>query len=285
MEKIGKDEILALIALMADDDRFVIETVDRKVQNMTLDQVGVMAEMVYDMAKSPQDRTILYRMSDLSAEVVIAHLERELSDPYPDINNALYLLTRLVKPFLKREEFDSTYIPIVEQIAMELHHDGSPLENMEILNHIFFDRCDFKITLDINRGMDALTIDSLFKNKCGFPPLMMVSYLFVARNVGIPLYPIMLQGAGLCVAYLHNGEVLFVADPSNGGRMFSVKQLKENLQKFSNGKKWDEQQLRGTPDDKMIIWLYLDSLSHFAAVKKNEALLKILKKASYRLFR
>jgi hypothetical protein len=129
MADIDLKELKSLEILLGDPDPEVVQAVNNRILELGRDALDYFVLSMEMIPRSNVDKKLVRRINSLYVELILSELKREMSTPYPDLTNGLYLLTALAKPTLKREEFDQAYIPVVEEVVKELNRAAKMLEN------------------------------------------------------------------------------------------------------------------------------------------------------------
>ena len=229
---------------------------------------------------SKVDKKMLRRINSLYVDLILSELKREVSTPYPDLTNGLYLLTALARPRLTRDEFDYAYIPVVEELVKELNPDGTAVENIELMNHVFFHRFGMECVKEHSVGTKSVLVNDLFRHLKGFPVSVAIAYFLVARNAGLPIYPIPTPATGFSAAYIYKDTTILAIDIGDNGKIFSIPSFIEAMRNMYPKTKLADEDLLVAGDDKMVLGIYIESLSSYFEYENKEALSKIYDKAS-----
>lgn len=280
MADIDLKELKSLEILLGDPDPEVAQAVNNRILELGRDALDYFVLRMEMIPRSNVDKKLVRRINSLYVELILSELKREMSTPYPDLTNGLYLLTALAKPTLKREEFDQAYISVVEEVVKELNSDGTAIENVQLMNHVFFNRFGIECVKEHSQGAKSVMVDDLFHCQKGFPVSVAIAYFLVARNAGLPIYPIPTPATGFSAAYLYNDTTILAIDIGDKGKIFSVPSFIEAMRNMYPKSKLDDEQLLVAGDDKMVLGIYIESLSSFFEYENKEALSKIYDKAS-----
>lgn len=280
MESVDRQELLSLLILLEDTDPFVVEAVDCRVLEIGRAALDFLLKSREGAACRSKDDAVMDRIIDLYRKYILTELKAELSTGYPDLTNSLYLLTALADPWLTRDAFDAGYIPIVEELLKELNTDGTAIENVEIMNYVFFHRFKFRCVNRHSVGGNSVLMNRLLENRKGFPVAVAIAYFLVARNAGLPIFPIPTPSTGFSAVYIYNGTTILAIDVGDKGKIFPVPAFIEALRNMYPGSRLSDEQLLVPGDDKMVLGIYIESLASYFEYQNKEALVKIYDKAS-----
>ena len=140
------------------------------------------------------------------------------------------------------------------------------IENIRILNHIFFHRLKFTLyDVQLQDPKYAPVSDAL-KTRNGNPFTLAFIYLMICQVAGLPVELVCFPG-GFIPVYVEGGKVLFYINIYRGGDIF----LKDRLQGFlkATGLKIDQQNFRRR-DESAMLTLYLESLLYIHSNRKDD---------------
>jgi len=130
-------------------------------------------------------------------------------------------------------------------IWLELSHHLTPLEQVNIFNHVLYTILEFSPKASSRNFF----IHKAIENKCGNGLMMGVLYLIIAHDLDMPVYGVNLPNNRFILAYTNGhinfglddedarGKVLFHINPLNRGAIFSRNELLSELEK--RGEKLD----------------------------------------------
>ncbi len=224
-------ELKALVRLLDDPDISVFSQIEERILVFGEDAVDLLEKT----SKNSFDNEVNNRFNELIRKIRFNSVFAKLADwkhneeaglfeaalsisaiQYPDMNmNAL------------RKEMDR----ITRDVWLEMNEDLTPLEKVQILNHIFFEIHSFYG----NKGNLGAPQNSLIKDvlesKKGNSVSMSILYLEIAHRLNMPIYGIDLP-QNFVLAYVNddnvlsaNHRVLFYINPFNKGIIFTKKDI------------------------------------------------------------
>ncbi len=253
-------ELKSLVALFDDTDDEVISAVNDKM----LDRGSTVLQELYYLYENESSQKTKEAIADrilfLTNEFIIEELEEialyaEGGGEF-DLWQGLYLVSKLLSPDITRSYFENRLFSMIEELSSEITEEKTPVEKVEIFNHLFFHRFLFKLKeYPLNQESTSVFISVLDSRK-GNPITVSIIYLLLARSIGLDIYPLCFQG-GMIPSFVQDGEVLFYMNMSNRGEIFLENKLKESLKQ--QGLKMDELFLDVRGDEILVI-TYLELL-------------------------
>ena len=130
-----------------------------------------------------------------------------------------YLLSALFNPAVSREEYNAAVMPAVIAVMAETSDDKTAVENLGILNHIFYKRYGFTATDPFGMTEDNTLIMNVLSGRKGNPIALSMVYFIIAQGAGLPIYPLCFKG-GFVPVYEENGRILFNINVFHQGEAF-----------------------------------------------------------------
>ncbi|MCF0172475.1 MAG: hypothetical protein HUJ91_01885 [Bacteroidales bacterium] len=129
---------------------------------------------------------------------------------------------------ISREAYWELVMPIAVQVMAETSPLKTAVENVHILNHIFYQRCGFKPTEPFDIQLTTTRISDVVRNRKGNPFVLSILYFMIAQSAGLPIYPMSFTG-GFVPVYVEDGEVLFNINVFHEGEIFFEKNITSTL--------------------------------------------------------
>ena len=216
-------ELHALISLLEDPDEGIYSTVRQE-----LEQIGEAALSPLRQALEQEGHGVIFlnRAKALSDhlgtdEVRGGFAEWTGSDDHL-VGQALLLLDRYVDPARSAEGLKESLQRIRQDIWLELNDDMTALEQVKVVNRIFFEHHGFSGT----RGGAAKPADALprevLASKKGNSLALGALYLAMAQELGLPIHGVNLPNHFI-LAYCDGGHLgEFSQDGGPGGILFYI---------------------------------------------------------------
>ena len=216
-------ELHALISLLEDPDEGIYTTVKQELERIgeaavpslrkALEEDGHGA-MFLDRAKSILDQ--------LATDEIRTSFAGWVESPDHGLTTALLLLDQYVDPASETSSLREDLQRIRQDIWLELHDDMTALEQVRVVNRIFFEHHGFDGTRGgAARPMHALPSQVLSQRK-GNSLALGALYLAMVQELGLPIHGVNLPNHFI-LAYCDGGHLgEFSADGSPGSVLFYI---------------------------------------------------------------
>ena len=222
----------ALISLMDEPD----ETAYLKIR----DQVYGFGQEALPFLEKAVERTfdelMLQRIMAVMQSIRQENLYRDLLDwvqlGSSDLMKGYLLITRSQYPDLDETSVQTRIEKIRMDMWLELNNNLTALENIQVMNHIFFDINKFegnKINLNAPQNQ---YLNTLLDTRMGSPLSLGMLYMILASKLNLPVYGVNLPQhfilAYLAEPGLHDpteDDVLFYINPFNKGAVFTRREI------------------------------------------------------------
>jgi regulator of sirC expression with transglutaminase-like and TPR domain len=258
-------ELRSLIDLFDDTDEAVVTAVNERMFSRGVSVINDLTHQ-YNIEKSPLVKEyIADRIRFLSNEFVLKSLEKLVDSPYIDLERGLFLISKLLNTDLDEIYYEDVLSILLEDIKKEINDRMTAMEKVEVFNHIFYKRLLFKCRdYPITRESTS-NIISVMSSRHGSPIPISIIYFLLARCAGVDIYPLSFSG-GFVPAYVQKNKVLFYVDVIKDGEIFS----EDKLRFFMEAQGIDvENNTFEVREDKVLLIIYLESLSYIYLLKKD----------------
>ena len=130
-----------------------------------------------------------------------------------------FLVCLLAEPSLRREDYMARVMPPIMAALEEISDDKTALENVTLLNHVFYKRYGYSVSNPFDMSLDNSLLMRVAKNRHGNPFALSLLYFIVAQGAGLPIYPLCFTG-GFVPVYEENGKILFNINVFHQGEIF-----------------------------------------------------------------
>lgn len=250
-----------LFVLLDDPDPVSVKYVNERVFALGEDALYRFVAMTEMLPEGAEKKRYMVRISSLCEYVTLKRLDMEISTGYPDIPESMYLITRLMNPFLSKGYFKSLYEDLGDTILADINDMRTAVENVEIFNFHFFKRFkvqDRDVTHDLRSG--NILVDVL-KSCSGLSVMMVLIYFMVARYVGLRVFPVAYNNEGYIPGYVEKSRVLFVVNIFEQGRIVDLS---------------SDRHVYHAESDLAVLGLYSEVLSVLAKRENNFSRVKLL---------
>lgn len=243
----------ALIYLIDDPDITVREEVTSKILQLGNEILPSLKQTLENLPfDSPEG---IERLNHLIDEIEFHKISTQIiewtQDP-DDLLKGIWLTNLTNGSEINYNDLNKEIERIKLEVWLDLRNDLTALEKVNILNHVFFKRFNFKGDNDDYHNPDNSFLNRVLKKKKGNPISLAAIYSIVAQQLYIPIYGVNLP-QHFILAYLdipnlpspsadskgfnkdvENGyDVLFYINPFNDGAVFGKKHIEVFLQQIN----------------------------------------------------
>lgn len=238
---IAQEELNALIYLLDDPD----QEVNRHVFNKLTSLGNPIIPSLYDAWEHTKDN---HQQSKL--EQIIHNIQYDdtltafhdwFNQSYSNLTDGLLIISRLRYPDVNEYRLINELNRIKRAISMEMGDFLSPIEQINIFNHIFYREIGFTASEEEFSNPDSFFLARIIESKKGNPLSIGVLYQAIARSLNIPVYGVELPNV-FCLSYMkheqneldllqddNQREILFYINPMTNGLIFTRHEIKKYL--------------------------------------------------------
>ncbi|MBR0500492.1 MAG: hypothetical protein IJJ72_05815 [Bacteroidales bacterium] len=265
---VDPEELEQLVGLFDDRDTVVTGLVNDRLASFGPEVVRSLRNLA-EREQSPVRKSLIVdRAQSLNTEFKLADFQDFTTRaPGPlSLFEGSWILSSLFDYTLQRERYEDLFFRCSQEYLAEGSDMRTGIENIRILNHIFFHRLKFTLyDVQLQDPKYAPVSDAL-KTRNGNPFTLAFIYLMICQVAGLPVELVCFPG-GFIPVYVEGGKVLFYINIYRGGDIF----LKDRLQGFlkATGLKIDQQNFRRR-DESAMLTLYLESLLYIHSNRKDD---------------
>ena len=265
---VDPEELEPLVGLFDDRDTVVTGLVNDRLASFGPEVVRSLRNMA-EREQSPVRKSLIVdRAQSLNTEFKLADFQDFTTRaPGPlSLFEGSWILSSLFDYTLQRERYEDLFFRCSQEYLAEGSDMRTGIENIRILNHIFFHHLKFTLyDVQLQDPKYAPVSDAL-KTRNGNPFTLAFIYLMICQVAGLPVELVCFPG-GFIPVYVEGGKVLFYINIYRGGDIF----LKDRLQGFlkATGLKIDQQNFRRR-DESAMLTLYLESLLYIHSNRKDD---------------
>lgn len=235
-EELNRKELNALISLLDDPDENIFNHIKDKLMSMGQDVIPVLE----DAWEHSFDTVIQNRIEDIIHKIQFDKISQSLSEwAKPQNQNLLegaLFIARYQYPDLNEQKIRKHLDQIKQDVWLELNGNLTALEQVKVINHIFFDVHNFSGNTTNYHAPQNSYINNVLESKKGNPLSLSLLYAIVAQGLGIPIYGVNLpehfvlayKDVNSSLPALKNApktNVLFYINPFSKGAIFNRKEV------------------------------------------------------------
>ena len=229
-------ELKAMIKLIDDPNKVIYDAIRANLLNL-----GTIAlEELKKNAKKHKEGLALERINSIVKEIEFAAtlnlLTNWVNEGGDDLLNGVYLIAKYNFPELDFIALTQQIEKIKRDAWLQMNENLTPLEQIKVLNHIFFNIHKFVRNISDFYSPDNSYINRVIDTKKGNPITLAITYLIVGVKLGLPLYGVNLP-KNFILAYVEelydsgldteveNKIVSFYVNPYNNGAVLTKREI------------------------------------------------------------
>ena len=237
-----ESEIQALVKLLDDDDKEVLNHVYSKIKSFGVEILPSL-ENAWTAELNPLQHDRLEELiHDIQFQTVCDELISWVETEDMDLLHGYYIVTKYFFPDLKFDDIQKQIYKIKQSIWLELNYNQTPLEQIQIFNQVFYGYHGFS-GIQLSEKFEHYCINNLLETKHGSSISLGLLYQIIAGELNLPVYGVpLIKYYVVCfckrtIRDFSNGdelerEIMFYINPVNRGSLFSRNEIKEYLEKM-----------------------------------------------------
>lgn len=226
----ANNELRALVSLLDEPNESNFLHIQERIFKYGADVIPVLE----DVWENSFDELIQQRIENIIHIINFKQIKEDLFDCITqtptDLLRAFFLISKFQYPELNYDAIYSKFNTIRKDIWLEMNPNLTALEQIKVLNHVFFEIHQIKPNKDAQKSFNLLFINNLLDSKSGNPLSLGILYLILAQSVHLPVFAVNIpQNLILCfskgISKLEKKDVLFYINPFNNGIIFTNKEI------------------------------------------------------------
>ena len=274
---IDPEELEPLVALLDDRDSVVTELVDGRLASFGPEVVRSLRNRAERESDPALRALITERGRRLNTEFRLADLQDFTSRPPGPLSlfEGSWIISSLLDWTLTRDRYEELFFRCSQEYLAEGSDARTGVENIRILNHIFYHRLGFTLYDVQLRKTEHSLVSEALRTRQGNPFVLALIYLMICQVSGLPVELLCFTG-GFVPAYVEGGRVLFYINVYRGGDIFPKERFDMLLK--ATGLQVDKKSIRRR-DESAMLTLYLESLLYIHSQGSNDPLCTTLERA------
>jgi regulator of sirC expression with transglutaminase-like and TPR domain len=212
-------EIKALVSLLDDNDSEITAHVEAKIRSLGRDIIPLL-ETEWESSFSP---TVQQKIEEIIHELQLEALEERLIawklGGGIDLIEGMWIVATYLYPDLTYEKVKVEIDQYYYQVWPHFREGASPVEQVKLLNNIFFGELRFGANTKNFHSATNSMINSVLELRRGNPISLCIIYMYIARRLGMPVYGVNLPS--LFVLTYKTDQIQFYINVFNRGIIFS----------------------------------------------------------------
>jgi regulator of sirC expression with transglutaminase-like and TPR domain len=224
------NELKALVSLLDEPNELNYINIQNRIFSYGIEIIPVLEEVW----ENSFDELIQARVENLIHTINFNNIKAELviwrENDSENLLNGFILVSKYQYPDLNIGNVIDKVNLIKKDMWLEINLNLTALEQIKVLNHVFFDIHNFKSNRDNPNSFNFLFINNLLETKKGTPLSLGVLYLILAQSLHLPIYGVDLP-QNFILTYIKSKksitkqDILFYINPFNKGIVFSIREI------------------------------------------------------------
>lgn len=232
----GLKSLQALISMVDEPDDSVYSSLKSKLLSYQKDALPTLKEAWMTATNLLVVSRLGELMDEINLRLVFNELEAFLLDGAKGLIKAMFLVNSIGDKNFDEKLCQSKIELLFKDAWLEMNENLTALEQIKVLNHIFFSIHKYNNSPEANEVVNDFLIAALVNSKEGNATSMGMLYLAIAQYLKIPVYGVNLPGH-LILAYVDDRfrlkdadgykreDVLFYINPFNKGAVFTESEI------------------------------------------------------------
>ncbi|MCA0232835.1 MAG: transglutaminase-like domain-containing protein [Bacteroidetes bacterium] len=214
-----EQEIKALVSLLDDDDKEVLQLVENEIRQQREIIIPYLENEWEGAGFNPKiQRRIEELVHDLQYEVLVERLSDWHHGGAIDLLEGLWIIATYQYPDLSLESLRSDFEQFYYETWLEFKEDMHPIDQIRALNHVFFSKLKFGSNTKNFHAASNSMINVVLESRKGNPITLCCIYMIVAQRLNMPVYGVNLPN--LFVLTYKKDAVQFYINVFNKGLVF-----------------------------------------------------------------
>jgi regulator of sirC expression with transglutaminase-like and TPR domain len=212
-------ELKALVSLLDDDDREVLQHVESRIMSLGGDIIPHLEEFWEQSFNPLVQRRLEDMIHTLQYEQLRSRLHEYKEKGADDLLEGMWLVATYQFPDLDLQKLRQDIEQIYYDVWLEFKPDLHPFDQIKLLNSVIFNKLRFSANTRNFHSPNNSFINSLLETKKGNPIGLCVLYILVGQRLNLPVYGVNLPNLFICTYKTEQAQ--FYINAFNRGLIFS----------------------------------------------------------------
>jgi regulator of sirC expression with transglutaminase-like and TPR domain len=244
MPELNNKELKALISLLDDEDEEVLDHVSKKLYALGKDGIPILASAYENTDNSIVQTRLEELIQNIQFDNVKDRFSYWIQSKEQDLLEAALIIAHIQYPNIDESAIQQKINSLAKAVWIELNAALSPLEELQVINQVFFQLHGYLGVQTPTPDFDLGYINKVFDTKKGNSLSLGIIFLIIAQKNDMPIYGINLPYhfiMAYCKKHLNNDildrnlndkDVMFYINPLNKGIAFSRIEITNYLEQM-----------------------------------------------------
>jgi len=236
---VDEKEIASLIKLLDDPDPEIFNHIEDKLLNYGYSAISYL-EKAWEQSF---DALLQERIENLVHKIQYQNVKEDLSLWHQsggfDLLRGILIVNKYQYPDLDEQKIINQIEVIKRDIWLQMMYDGSPIEKIKLINHVFYTIYGFSGNTTNHKDPQNSYLSQVLESKKGNQISLAIIYSIIAQKLDIPIYGVNLP-QHFILAYEDENEkaadengILFYINVFNKGYVFGKKDIDQFLKQLN----------------------------------------------------
>lgn len=225
------NQLKALISLLDDEDREVVEHVEQQIRQMGGQMIPLLETEWESSFNSSLQKRIEEIIHDLQYESVLDRMRDWKNGGGLDLLEGLWIVATYQYPDLSLTKLRQDVEQLFFDVWVDFKPDMHPDEQIKAMNAAFFSKLKFAPNTKHFHSPSNSMINQVLESRRGNPITLCVLYMLIARRLNLPVYGVNLPNL-FVLTYKNNG-VQFYINVFNRGLVFTTKDIDQYIDQLN----------------------------------------------------
>lgn len=203
-------EIKALISLLDDEDREVVDHVEERIRQMGGRLIPFL-ETEWEGSFSPNlQKRIEELIHDLQYQSVLERIRDWRNGGGMDLLEGLWIIATYQYPDLSLEKLREDLEQLYYKVWLDVGADMHPVDQVKALNNAFFNTLGFAPNSKHFHSPANSMLNQVLESRRGNPISLCIIYMLIARKIGMPIYGVNLPNLFVLTYKQPNGAQFYI---------------------------------------------------------------------------
>jgi Uncharacterized conserved protein len=235
----ASDDLQALLYMIDEPDETLFEQISKYIVMRGNDVLPSLTNLLSNCNNEQVKERIIDIIAKITQQDAIIRLNQWKEKRSFDLLEPNVILCRYRYSRLDWNILTFQIMALAEQISQELNTSLTPLEQIKVINHVFYDINMFEGNILDIRKPDQYYLNNVFENRNGNPYSLGILYIIIANRLHLPIYGVNIPHHFI-LAYTNDKtsqpkleDVLFYINPFNRGALFTKKEILKYLEELN----------------------------------------------------
>lgn len=231
-KSMNDNELKALISLLDDDDREVVEHVERQIRQLGGQMIPLL-ETEWEGSFNPDlQKRIEEIIHDLQYESVLDRMRTWKNGGSMDLLEGLWIVATYQYPDLSLDKLRQDIEQLYYDVWVDFKADMHPDEQIKAINTAFFTKLKFAPNNKHFHSPANSMINQVLESRRGNPITLCILYMLIAKRLNLPVYGVNLPNL-FVLTYKNSIGVQFYINVFNRGLIFTKKDIDQYIDQLN----------------------------------------------------